>query len=440
MFSEIALELLFIVVLLLINGVFAMSEIAVVTSRKIRLEQRAETGDKGAAAALALAHEPTQFLSTVQVGITLVGVLAGAFGGATLAEEIAGMLATVPALVRYAETLSLAIVVGGITYLSLIIGELVPKRIALGAPERIASFIARPMRALSRVTAPLVRVLTGSTNLMLRLLGVRPHSEPGITEEEIRAALQQGAESGAVPRAEQALVESVFQLGDRNVRSIMTPRIEVEWIDLAGQVATSSELTSQLIDDRRAQWLVCDDDLDHVVGFVNVEDLLATCLHGAQVTADTLRSVAQPPLFVPFAMPVLQLVETFRTSRQHSAVVLDEYGGVDGVVELHDVMEALVGELPEVGDVEEPSIVKREDGTWLVEGALALPELEMRLGLDLRSGERAEYETLAGFVLAQLERLPKPGDSFEWHHYRFEVIDLDGRRVDKVLITPPGHG
>lgn len=439
MLSEIALELLFVVLLLLINGVFAMSEIAVVTSRKIRLEQRAERGDKGAAAALALAHEPTQFLSTVQVGITLVGVLAGAFGGATLAQEFAGMLATVPALTRYAETLSFVLVVGGITYLSLIIGELVPKRIALGAPERIASFVARPMRVISRVTAPLVRVLTGSTNLMLRLLGVRPHAEAGITEEEIRAALEQGAESGAVPRAEQALVESVFQLGDRNVRSIMTPRIEVEWIDLAGQIATSQQLAAQLIEDRRAQWLVCDNDLDHVVGFVNVEDLLANCLQGTPVTVGALRSAARPPLFVPSAMPVLQLVETFRTSRHHSAVVLDEYGGVDGVVELHDVLEALVGELPELGDVEEPSIVKREDGSWLVEGALALPELEMRLGLDLRNGERAEFETLAGFVLAQLERLPQPGDSFDWHHYRFEVVDLDGRRIDKVLITPPGQ-
>ena len=440
MIAGIATELGIILLLLLVNGVFAMSEIAVVTSRKLRLEQRAESGDRGAAAALALAREPTQFLATVQVGITLVGVLAGAFGGATLSEELAVMLGGVPLLARHADGLALGLVVGGITYLSLIIGELVPKRIALGAPERIAAAVARPMRAISRVTAPLVRVLTGSTNLMLRLLGVRPHAEPGITEEEIRAALEQGAETGVVQRAEQEIVESVFRLGDRSVRAIMTPRPEVEWIDLAeDDPAADARLAAQLVAERRALVLVCEEDLDHAVGFVHAEDLLVRCLGGTVIDRAALRAAARPPLFVPTSMPVLQLLEAFRASRQHAAVVLDEYGGASGIVTLHDVLEALVGELPSVdGEPEEPAILRREDGSWLVEGAIAVGDLEAELDLELTGDGPSDYQTLAGFVLARLGRLPQAGDHVVWQGHRFEVVDMDGRRVDKVLIAPTG--
>ena len=436
MMAGIATELLIILLLLVLNGVFAMSEIAVVASRKIRLQQRAEDGDRGAAAALQLAQDPTQFLSTVQVGITLIGVLAGAFGGANIAEQLATAFRRTPALAPYAEGLGLGLVVAGITYLSLIIGELVPKRIGLGAPERIASLVARPMRAVSGVVSPLVKVLTGSTNLMLRLLGVRAHAEPGITEEEIRAALEQGAETGVVQRTEHAIVESVFRVGDWSVRAIMTPRPDVDWIDLAEEEVDRHALSQQLVKQQRGLYLVCEEDLDHVVGLVHAEDLLAQCMTGGAVDRAALRAAARPPLFVPSSMPALQLIESLRTSRQYAAVVLDEYGGVTGIVTLHDVLEALVGDLPSAGgEAEEPAIVQREDGSWLIEGSLPVGELEAELDLELSEEGRTDYSTLAGFVLTRLGRLPHPGDHITWHDHRFEVVDMDGRRIDKVLVT-----
>ena len=441
--SGIATEVLIILLLLVLNGVFAMSEIAVVTARKIRLEHRAEAGDKGARAALDLAREPTQFLSTVQVGITLIGVLAGAFGGASIAEQLADRFRASTALAPYADALGLGIVVGAITYLSLIIGELVPKRIALAAPERIASVIARPMRVVSRVVAPLVKVLTGSTNLMLRLLGVRAHGEPGLTEEEIRAVLEQGAESGVVEPKEHEIVESVFRLGDRSVGSIMTPRPELDWIDLADGASDANEgLVAQLAAERRGMYLVCEDELDRVAGFVHAEDLLAQCLHGGAVDLAAVRAAVRSPLFVPAAIPVLQLLDAFRSSRQHAAVVLDEYGGVEGLVTLHDVLEALVGELPSVDDEDEtPAFVRREDGSWLVDGALPVVDVEAKLDLELHEKEGPTgYQTLGGFVLARLGRLPQVGDYFHWRQHRFDVVDMDGRRIDKVLIAPLARG
>lgn len=440
--SGIATEVLIILLLLVLNGVFAMSEIAVVTARRIRLEHRAEAGDRGARAALELAREPTQFLSTVQVGITLIGVLAGAFGGASLAEQLADGLRRSARLAPYAEGLALTIVVGAITYLSLIIGELVPKRIALGAPERIASIVARPMRAVSRVTAPVVQVLTGSTNLMLRLLGVRPHGEAGLTEEEIRAVLEQGAESGVVAPREHEIVESVFRLGDRSVGSIMTPRTELDWIDVA---ATGEErdrgLVAQLATERRGLYLVCEEDLDHVTGFVHAEDLLAGCLDGGAIDLGAVRTTVRAPLFVPAAMPVLHLLDAFRSSRQHAAVVLDEYGGVDGLVTLHDVLEALVGDLPSMDDEDSaPTIVRSPDGSWLVDGSLPVIDVEAKLDVALHEEEGPTgYQTLAGFVLARLGRLPKQGDRFRWREHRFEVVAMDGRRIDKVLVSPPAR-
>lgn len=439
MSGDVLVEVFVILLLLVLNGVFAMSEIAVVTARRVRLEQRAEQGDNGAAAALAIAREPSQFLSTVQVGITLVGVLAGAFGGATLSSELAVGIARVPALAPYAEPIALALVVGAITYLSLIIGELVPKRIALGAPERIAAVMARPMRLLSRVTAPLVALLTGTTDLTLRLLGVRIQAEPGITEEEIRALLEQGAESGAVPEMEHEVVESVFRLGDRSVRGIMTPRPDVDWIDLADD-ETDASIVAQLGVERRAHFLVCDDDLDHVIGFVHAEDLLAHCLAGRQVDREALRGTARPPLFVPSSMPAFQLVESFRSSRQHAAVVLDEYGGMAGVVTLHDVLEELVGELPSPDEQDEPAIIRRTDGSWLMEGWTPVGDVEVELDIELPAEERADYQTLAGFILARMGRLPRPSESVEWQGFRFEVVDMDGRRIDKVLVSRSPDG
>ncbi|HEX5830691.1 MAG TPA: hemolysin family protein [Gemmatimonadaceae bacterium] len=431
--SGIASEILLIFLLLVINGVFAMSEIAVVTSRKLRLERRAESGDAGARVALELAQEPTQFLSTVQVGITLIGVLAGAFGGATLAAPVAVWLRRVPAVAAYADGLALTLVVGAITYLSLIVGELVPKRIALASPERIASALARPMRALSRVTAPVVKLLTGSTNLMIRLLGVRPHGEPGITEEEIRALVEQGARTGVVQRHEQEIVESVFRLGDRQVSSLMTPRLDVHWLDVEDDAET---IRAQLADERSSLLLVCRGDVDGLIGFVQVERLLARCVNGAPLDGEALIELARPPHFVPATMPAYRLLDVFRAARQHAAVVLDEYGGVAGVVTLDDVLEALVGEVPEEGDQEEAAIVRRPDGSWLIDGMTPIPDVEVELGTELVTEERPGYFTLGGFVLARLSHLPRAGERVESGGFAFEVVDMDGRRIDKLLVTP----
>ena len=335
----VATEILIVLLLLVLNGVFAMSELAIVTARKVRLEQRAADGDAGARAALALAHDPTQFLSTVQVGITLIGVLAGAFGGATIAEKLALGLARIPAIAPYADAIALGIVVTALTYLSLLIGELVPKRVALSQPERVASLVARPMRLLSRVAAPLVALLTGPTNLLLRLFGIRVSTEPSITVQEIRALIEQGAEIGAVEGSEHEMVEGVFRLGDRYVADVMTPRTRLKWIDVS---EPPDAIRAQIIEQGTARYLMCDGEVDNVVGVAHAEDLLVRCLEGAPFD---VRAVLWQPLYVPAAMTALDLLEQFRKSRQYVAIALDEFGGLQGVVMLDDLVEAVIGEL-----------------------------------------------------------------------------------------------
>jgi putative hemolysin len=433
--SPIVLELVVIVALLLVNGVFAMSELAVVSARKVRLERRAEEGDAGARAALGLASEPAEFLSAVQVGITLIGVLSGAFGGATIAEVLARQFEQVPALAPYSEALGLGIVVAGITYLSLIIGELVPKRIALTRPEAIASFLARPVGLVARVFRPLVAMLTASTDFVLRLVGVRMAAEPTVTEEEIRALVEQGAETGVVHPAEQEIVESAFRLGDRTVASIMTPRHDMEWLDLEDP---PEAIRTRLAAEPRPRYVLCEGSVENVLGIVHTEHLLAKALSGQSITIPhDLREALWQPLYVPATMPVFRLLEEFRNRRQQVAVALDEFGGVEGLVTFDDILEALVGEYAVPDDGHGPAIVQRDDGSWLVDGATPLEELEAKLDLKpLPLEERRGFHTVAGLVLTQLGRVPRPGDWVELGGLRFEVVDMDGRRIDKVLIAP----
>jgi putative hemolysin len=407
-----------------------MSEIAVVAARKVRLQQRAEEGDDRAKTALALAHDPNKFLSTVQFGITLVGVLAGAYGGATIAAKLAEPIRQVPELARYAEGIALGLVVTGITVLSLIFGELVPKRIGLNNPEAIASWVARPMILLSKIGGPVVHVLTAATNLVLRVFGVKGEAEPNLTEDEIKALISQGAETGAVGATEENIVQRVFQLGDQRVAAIMTPRPDIEWIDVD---ATEEELREFLASHAHTQFVVCHGGLDEVLGIVRSADLLPLAFKGVRID---LRSLTKEALFVPDSMPAVQLLESFRGSHKHTALVMDEYGAVEGLVTVTDLLTAIVGELPADASEAVGAFVSRADGSWLVEGSAPMEDVATHFGMDsLPEDEAGAYHTIGGFVMARLGRVPRTADVFEWGGLKFEVVDMDGRRIDKVMVA-----
>jgi putative hemolysin len=422
-------EIVVVLLLLVANGVFAMSEISIVAARKVRLQQRAEDGDRRAAAALALANAPTRFLSTVQIGISLVGVLAGAYGGATIAEPLQIAFEQIPVVAPYARGLSLGLVVAVITYLSLIIGELVPKRIGLNHPETIASWVAMPMLLLARIGGPFVALLTGSTNLVLRLFGIKGHVDPHLTEDEIRAVISQGAESGALEEHEESLVQRVFRVGDQRVGAIMTPRLDIEWVDVD---ATGEVLREFLSGHTHGQFVVCHGSLDNVLGTVRAADLLSVAMKNSPIA---LRSLIKDPLFVPDSMGVFKLLEALKASHRHLAIVLDEFGAVEGLVTVTDLLEAFVGSLPTDAAADRP-IVARGDGSWLVDGAAPIGDVSSEIGLDeLPEGESGAYHTLGGFVMTRLGRIPRTADNFEWGGMRFEVMDMDGRRIDKVLVS-----
>jgi putative hemolysin len=406
-----------------------MSEMAVVAARKVRLQQRADDGDERARAALALATHPAQFLSTVQVGITLVGILTGAYGGATIADQLAVRIATLPELAPYAEGLALGLVVAVISFLSLVLGELVPKNVALTTPETIASWVAWPMMWLARMGGPVVALLTGTTSLILRVFGIKAQAESHLTEEEIKAVISQGAESGVLEAAEESIVQRVLQLGDQRVAGLMTPRPDIEWIDVD---ATADELREFLGSHSHTQFVVCHGGLDNVLGIVRSADLLPMAMRGMAID---LRGLTKEALFVPDSMPAVQLLESFRTSRTHMALVMDEFGAVEGLVTVTDMLEALVGHLPADASEAASAFITRADGSWLIDGSAAMDEVLVRLAIDeLPADEAGAYHTLGGFVMARLGRVPKTADTFDWSGMHFEVVDMDGRRVDKVLV------
>lgn len=424
-------EVLVVLLLLVANGVFAMSEIAVVSARKSRLQQRAEEGDAAARRALQLAEHPERFLATVQVGITLVGTLAGAFGGAAIAEPLAGWLRQFPAIAEYAEPLSLGLVVLGITYLSLIVGELVPKQIGLTNPERIAGMVAGPMDVVSRVGRPLVWLLTTSTQLVLRLLRIRKSQESPVTEAEIAVLLEQGTQAGVFEEEEQDLVERVFWLGDQRVVSLMTPRHRIVWLDVDASVA---EHRSAMVEHRYSRYLVCQGALDHVLGMVDVKDLWAAELQGQRV--EDLRPLLRQPLFIPESTRALHVLEKFRETGVHLALVVNEYGGTEGIVTLNDVLEEIAGEMGR-GDVPAPSpVIRRDDGSLLVDGAVSMEEFREILDLEDRRHEPREYRTVGGWVFTTIGHVPQAGEHFDSSGYRIEVVDMDGNRIDKILVTP----
>jgi len=425
------LEILLILVLILINGFFSMSEIALVSARKVRLEQRIEEGDKGAAAALDLTQSTNRFLSSVQIGITLVSMFTGALGGATLADQLAKPLATIPWLAPYAGGVALVIVVLLTTYFSLVIGELIPKRLGLNDPERIAARVAGFMTFFSKISAPIIHLLTTSTDLGLRLLGVAPNQEPPITEDEIKGLVEEGTQVGVFEETEQDMIEGVFRLNDRLINAIMTPRTEIEWLDLQDP---SQLLLDQVMQSSHSRFPVADGSLDQVIGILNAKDLLEQ--HLTHQTFD-LPTLVQQPLFVPENTPASRVLELVRQSGVHEALVIDEYGGLLGMVTLFDVLEAIVGELPAQDEPSEPEVLRREDGSYLLDGLLPIDELKDLFDLDeLPEEEKIGYQTLGGFIMNQLGNIPSTGQKFQYQNLTFEVMDMDGRRVDKVLVTP----
>ncbi len=423
-------EIAVLLLMVLANGVLAMSEIAIVSSRKARLQHEADKGNASAALALSLAEKPNRILSTVQIGITLVGLLAGAYSGATLAEKLAPVLRNISWIGPYGEPVSLGIVVVCLTYFSLVLGELVPKRIALHHPEAIASFMARPMQFLSMAALPAVHLLGVSTDAVLRLLGVKPSTEAEVTEEEIRVMVDQATESGVFREEEQEMLERAMGLGDRKASSLMTPRIDVHWIDLED---TPETIKNKISAAPFSRFPVARGTLDKVVGIVQVKDLLAKAFTCEQIDFEAM---VRQTLFIPENMRSLELMTRFKESGSHFAVVVDEYGAVAGIVTFNDILEALVGDIPMREVSEEPEIVQREDGSWLMDGGISIEEVEHHLAIEGIGGEEREsFQTLAGFVLSRLGHIPKASEHFHWNDYRFEVVDMDGNRIDKVLIS-----
>jgi len=413
------------------NGLFAMSEIAVVSSRKARLQQLADEGKSGAGVALELATEPGHFLAATQVGITLVGILSGAFGEATVAASLAGRIAQVPVLAPYAATIALAIVVSAITILSVILGELVPKRIALRNPEGIAATVARPMRLLSKVTYPLVRFLSILTESILKLLGSAPASTPPVTEKEINVMMEQGAEAGIFEQEEQHLVANVFRLDRQKIGAIMTPRVDVIYLDVEDSYEDNQR---KILDNAHSVMPVCRGGIVNVLGIVHAKDLLRRSLSGEPF--DLLSSL-KPPLFIPETATAMTLLEMFKKSGRHVAFVVDEYGDAQGLVTINDVLESIVGDIPSEGEPMDASAVRREDGSWLLDGMLPMEKFrELFPDVDLPEEESDTYHTLSGFILTRLKRIPATADHFSWHRWRFEVVDMDRNRIDKVLASP----
>ncbi len=423
-------EIVIILVLIALNGIFALSEFAIVSAKKTRLQQRAEGGDTRAATALGLANEPTPFLSTVQIGITVVGIFAGAFGGATIAKGIAPYFTEFPVLAPYSEVLSITLVVLVITYLTLIFGELVPKRIALNNAEDIASTVAKPMHFLSVIATPIVLILSHSTEAVLRIMRVREVNEVPVSEEEIKIMLAESTEAGVFEKAELNMEEGVFDLGDRRVESLMTHRSDIIALDLNDPADENLRIVSM---SGRSSFPVYEGDLDKIVGIVSVKDLLATVVKGG--TPD-FRASVKKPLFVPGTIPVLKLLESFKDQGVPNALVTDEYGSIRGIISLHDILEAIVGEVHTLGEPVDTQIVVRDDGTWLIDGDTSIEDVRNVISVDsFPDEELGYYRTIAGLIMYVLQRIPVTGDHFDAGELRIEVVDMDGNRIDKVLVS-----
>lgn len=412
-----------------------MSELAVVSSKRIRLEKLSENGSRGARAALQLADSPSRFLSTVQVGITLIGIFNGAFGEASLVERLTPQVASIPALAEYAREIALGIVVIGITFASIVLGELVPKRIAMQYPEAVATVIATPMQWLSRVVSPFVKILSVTTEAIMRLLGLHKHKDAAVTEEEITGLIREGTHAGVFEKTEHDIVTRALRLDDQRLGALMTPRTDLEFIDLDD---TIEENLSKIAGSSFSRFPVYRGDRSQVIGIVHAGDLFEQAIRGKSISTIDFEKAVKPPLYVPESVSGMDLLETLKKHRSELALVVDEYGEIEGMVTLSDVMGALVGDVSVIDDDEhEPDAVQREDGSWLIDGGVSLDRFRDLMDTDVRFPEEAAaaYHTLAGFVLTQLGHIPSVSEYFEWDEFRFEVMDMDRQRIDRLLIS-----
>ena len=423
------MEIALLVVLILLNGLFAMAEIALVTARRIRLQKMVDQGDRSAGLALALGEDPNRFLSTIQIGITLIGILNGIVGEAALAQPLARVLTRAGLTEQASAYGATAAVVIAITYFSIVLGELVPKRIGQTSPEPIARLVARPMLWLSTLGRPFVKLLATSTDWALKTLGIREQKGSGVTAEEIHALLEEGSESGAIEQQEHAMVRNVFRLDERQLASLMIPRADVVMLDIEDPIATNLAIIERA---EHSRFPVCRGGWHEVLGIVTAKQLLGQALRGD--TPDLIGSL-QPAVFVPETLTGMELLEHFRASSGHVALVIDEYGEVQGLVTLQDLLEAITGEFTP-HNVEDAWAVQRPDGSWLLDGLIPVPELKDHLGLaHVPEEERERYHTLSGMLMLLLGRVPQTGDAVDWEDWRFEIIDMDAKRIDKALAT-----
>ena len=415
--------------LIVINALFASAELALVSARRPRLKALAETGHRGARAALALLDDPTRLLSTVQVGITLVGILTGVYSGAAYSVQLAGWISAVfPSVMDYSQEIAYATIVVAMTYISLVIGELVPKRMAMAHADRWATLVAIPMQIVARLGTPLVWLLQRSTEAILKLIPLSRSSQTSVTDDDVRALATEGMQTGALHRHEAEMIDSVLRLADRNIATIMVPRGDILWLDVNEPIPT---LWDEARRSGHARFLLCRGELEQLIGVISLANLGEALRRGGI----DVESDVQPPLHIPESISVFKLLETFRRSSVHLGVVTNEYGGIEGLVTPADILKAIAGDLPEMGSRDTAGAVQREDGSWLVDGHLAVHAAERVLGRkDLSRGD--SYHTMAGFVLWHLGRLPVAGEKLAWRDLSIEVVDMDGLVIDKLLLQP----
>lgn len=430
--SNLFLEIFAIGILILLNGMLAMSEIAVISSRKIKLQKMSKEGNKGADIALELLESPNQFLSAVQIGITLIGILAGAFGGATVSIYLNNYLSGFSFLAPYSDTLSIIIVVLIITYFSLVVGELVPKRIGLNNPEKISVKIARPLKILSRVTSPVVSLLSVSTDSLLRLIGSKKDSiNDKVTEDEIKLLIEEGLEAGTVEKEEEDIIKRVFRLDQQKVGSLMTPKTEIIWLDLDDPL---EEAEKQIIESERSIFPVGKDELNNFLGVVQTKDILGSILNGEKIS---IESNLKEPLVIPETLPILDVLNLFKENKNyvHMAMVVDEYGSIEGLITLNDILEALVGDIPSLDEPNEPKAILRKDGSWLVDGYLSAEEFKEVLNIEkLPDENKGNFNTIGGFIMSYTGKVPDTGEIFQWENLEFEIVDMDGHHIDKIMV------